>query len=281
MRSLEAGDRGGGAVHDYDTFDGQRLAYWHWPVERPHASLVYVHGIESHGGWFDATARRLVAQGVEVFAPDRRGSGHNWLGRGHCRAYEHLLLDLWLFVCTVAPERPVHLLGLSWGAKLAFAFAHDYPECVASLILVTPGMWPRVGLAPRDQWRVFWRWVRNTHTRLPVPLAPELFSAEPQVRHYIDADPQRLVAATPAFLWESRRLDTRVRRYRSCPVPVTCILSRPDRIIDTPRTQAWFGELTAPLSHTTIHEAGHALQLECPALLAADVLRWIAELPAE
>lgn len=263
-------------IRDYVTFDGQRLAYHLWAARRPRATLVYLHGIESHGGWFADTARLLAEDGITVYAPDRRGSGQNWLGRGHCRAFEHLLADLLLFVRHIAPPAPVHLLGLSWGAKVAFLFAQQYPERLASLVLLTPGIWPRPTLAPRDQLRVLWRWVRNDMRRLPVPLAPDLFSDVPTVRHRIEADPQRVVAATPAFFWESRRLDRRVRAASSCPVPVCCILSRPDRIVDTPRTERWMAELTAPRSRTRIHDAGHALQLECPAVLAGDLRDWIA-----
>ncbi len=267
-------------THDYVTFDGQHLAYHHWPAPSPRATLVYLHGIESHGGWFEDTAQRLTEQRVEVYAPDRRGSGANWLGRGHCRAYEHLLVDLRLFLQHVAPRAPVHLLGLSWGAKVAFLFAQEDPGALASLVLVTPGIWPRTTLSRGDQLRVLWRWLRNDQRRLPVPLAPELFSERAAVRARIEADPQRVVAVTPALLWESRRLDRRVRRARACPVPLCCILSRPDRIIDTPRTEAWVAQLTAPQTRTTIHEAGHALQLECPAALADDLLEWIAAVPA-
>lgn len=260
---------------DFVTFDGQRLAYRHWPAVDPHATVVYLHGIESHGGWFDATAQLLVRSQVEVYAPDRRGSGRNRLGRGHCRAYEHLLLDLFMFLRRVPPSAPVHLLGLSWGGKVAMAFAQHYPEALASVILLTPGVWPSRTLDGRAQWQVLWRWLRNDLRRLPIPLTPELFSDVPEVQAYIAEDSQRVVAVTAAFYWESRRLDRVVQPMRHCAVPVCGILSRPDRIINTPRTDAWLAQLTAPLTRTTIHDAGHALQLECPAVVADDVLDWI------
>lgn len=267
-------------VADYETFDGQRLAYRHWATPgSPYPPLVYVHGIESHSGWFHRAAGELAALGVEVYAVDRRGSGQNWLGRGHCRAYEHLLVDLVVFLRDVVGAPRVHLLGLSWGAKLAFVFARDYPERLASLILLTPGIWPRVGLAPAERRRVAWRWLRNRQTRMRVPLRPDLFSEMPMVRHAIDVDPQRLTAVTPAFYWETRRLDRLVQPASRCPVPLYAVLSRHDRIVDTPHTERWLAQLTAPRKRTTILDAGHAIQLERPASLAADLHRWIADAP--
>lgn len=49
------------------------------------------------------------------------------------------------------PERPVYLLGESFGAVLALAVAHAKPDLVDRLVLVNPAtsyensIWPRVG----------------------------------------------------------------------------------------------------------------------------------------
>ena len=49
------------------------------------------------------------------------------------------------------PDRPVYLLGESFGAVLALAVAHDKPDLVDRLVLVNPAtsyeksIWPRVG----------------------------------------------------------------------------------------------------------------------------------------
>ena len=51
------------------------------------------------------------------------------------------------------PERPVYLLGESFGAVLALAVAHDKTDLVDRLVLVNPAtsyeksIWPRLGPA--------------------------------------------------------------------------------------------------------------------------------------
>ena len=64
---------------------------------------------------------------------------------GICRAYLEQEVDV------DKPERPVYLLGESFGAVLALAVAHDKPDLVDRLVLVNPAtsyeksIWPRVG----------------------------------------------------------------------------------------------------------------------------------------
>ena len=58
--------------------DGVRLHLLRWrsapsPLS---AVVVFLHGIASHAGWFGETATDLSRQGVEVYGPDRRGSGY-------------------------------------------------------------------------------------------------------------------------------------------------------------------------------------------------------------
>src|SRR5687767_8737669 len=69
--------------------DGVTLHYRTWtPVGRPpEASLLFLHGIASHGAWFAGTAVHLAERGIAVYAPDRRGSGLSGGPRGHVASY--------------------------------------------------------------------------------------------------------------------------------------------------------------------------------------------------
>ncbi len=60
--------------------------YVHNPSEGSKATaVVYLHGIQSHPGWFVGSAAALAARGHPVFQPTRRGSGDNRLDRGPSR----------------------------------------------------------------------------------------------------------------------------------------------------------------------------------------------------
>jgi alpha-beta hydrolase superfamily lysophospholipase len=71
-------------IRVYEAADGYRLHYRHWqPERRTRGRIVYLHGIQSHGGWFTASSERLCKAGFEVLFVDRRGSGFNTQQRGH------------------------------------------------------------------------------------------------------------------------------------------------------------------------------------------------------
>ncbi len=64
--------------------DGTPLALHSWrPVEPTEATtlLFYVHGIQSHAGWYDHTCTALSRAGYQVYFLDRRGEGGGVEGR--------------------------------------------------------------------------------------------------------------------------------------------------------------------------------------------------------
>ncbi|TKJ44787.1 hypothetical protein CEE35_06730, partial [Candidatus Aerophobetes bacterium Ae_b3b] len=94
-----------------------------------------LHGVQSHSGWYIGSAERLARAGVAVIAPDRRGSGMNSNNRGDTPNYRVLLEDVRRTVVEARrlfPGRPPHLAGISWGGKLATAFALRYRHLLRS-----------------------------------------------------------------------------------------------------------------------------------------------------
>ncbi|MBI3461518.1 MAG: alpha/beta fold hydrolase, partial [Planctomycetes bacterium] len=137
-----------GTVESYEAADGYRLHYRHWqPAESPRARVVAIHGIQSHSGWYLHSSSRMCEAGFEVFFLDRRGSGLNPDQRGHADNFHILLDDLVLFISRVRvqePRRPVVLIGISWGGKLATAIAKDHPQLIDAVALACPGLFPKI-----------------------------------------------------------------------------------------------------------------------------------------
>jgi acylglycerol lipase len=65
--------------------DGVELAYRVFPADdgEPRGTIVYLHGIQSHGAWYVETAAELARRGYSVYLTDRRGSGLSEGPRGH------------------------------------------------------------------------------------------------------------------------------------------------------------------------------------------------------
>ena len=122
------------------------------PARRVGRPVLYLHGIQSHGGWFANSATVRANRGFPVLLPDRRGSGANGVDRGHVASVGRALDDGQTLLAASAdlfhPAEPVHVLGVSWGGKWGLGLAAEFPDRVASLILSTPGLYAHQTLGP-------------------------------------------------------------------------------------------------------------------------------------
>ena len=264
--------------------DGVRLHHLHWRSGKspPSAAVVFLHGIASHAGWFSETATDLNRHGVEVYGLDRRGSGRSGGPRGHLDRYERALDDVEQLVRLVAvehPQIPVFLAASSWAAKLGVVYAAQRAGPLSGLLLLGPGLLPRVSLAP---WRralvVTGHLVRPT-ARLPIPLTPELYTANPPYRDFIRADSLRLLEATTQFYWQTARLDRRRGRDTArLQLPVLLLQGEADQMVDVPATRRWFDGLGGQRSSYRAYPgAGHTLDFEPDRTrYLEDLLAWLS-----
>jgi hypothetical protein len=80
--------------------------------------------------------------------------------------------------------------------------------------------------------------------RLPIPLTPELYTANPPYVDLIQTDPLRLLEATAQFFWETARLDRRRRRGSGrLRLPLLDLQGQDDKMMDAPKTRRWFARL--------------------------------------
>jgi len=254
-----------------------------WLPPSPRGSVLYLHGIQSHGGWFEASARAMVEAGYAVLLPDRRGSGRNEVDRGHAPSAKRLLRDTVeclneLHVRT-GLERS-HVVGVSWGGKVALSMQRYQPSRLASVTLVAPGLFPQVDLPTSQKAKVVWSCVTRGRTLFDIPLRdPELFTANPDRQRYIREDKLSLHKTTSGFLMASRKLD----RYAlsvarvSDGVPIKLFLAGEDRIINNDRTRAFVEGLSWPRVEVTAYPgAHHTLEFETdPTGYFKDAVTWL------
>jgi alpha-beta hydrolase superfamily lysophospholipase len=234
-----------GQLQHYQASDGVQLAYHHWAVQDPRGAVVYLHGIQSHAGWYTASCERLQAEGFEVLFVDRRGSGVNEAGRGDARHYRVLIDDLASLVeqrIERVAGRPRVLIGLSWGGKLAVGLTKIRPDLVDALALVCPGLFPQVAPPLRQRLAIGLCAVVRPRRLFDIPLSdPALFTDNPAQRRYIAEDPLSLRRATARLLAASVKLDWFLRDApEQIHVPSILYQAGRDRIVDNDRTRAYF-----------------------------------------
>ena len=278
-------------IRTYTASDGYRLHYRHWePAGSPRATVVALHGIQSHSGWFTYSSGRLARAGVEVCFLDRRGSGMNETARGHVVHHERLIEDVVQFLGDILdrtqapPVVPLILLGVSWGGKLATVTAARRPDLMDGLALLYPGLRARV----RTRWHQSLRlslaeWLGIREKRVRVPLVDAaLFTAEPRWQQMIRDDPLALHDVTVSFLLANRDLD---RELPACPAAIHCpllvMLAGRDEIIDTPATMSFLRQFaTQNLSLVEYPDARHTLEFEPDRdTFIDDLIVWLGKVP--
>jgi alpha-beta hydrolase superfamily lysophospholipase len=276
-----------GAVRTFRTSDHYDCHYRHYALEgSPRADVVCLHGIQSHGGWYEHSCHRLREAGFAVWFLDRRGSGLNLEARGDAPSFGRLLDDVAEFCRTFAvggdPARrrvPLFLSGVSWGGKLAVGLLRRHPGLVDGLVLLCPGFFPQVGVPLARRLGIVGTRLVAPSTLFPIPLnEPELFTQTPRWLDFLRADPLALHQATARFLVESVRLDRYLRRaVRHVTVPMLLLLAGCDRIIRNDRTQRYFHRFpTRDKNVITYPEAHHTLEFEPdPERFIAEQVRWL------
>jgi alpha-beta hydrolase superfamily lysophospholipase len=288
--TVPAGAQAAGAftLETFTAGDGYRWRYRRYPAAgTERARVVGLHGIQSHGGWYEHSCGRLAAAGLGVAFLDRRGSGLNEQARGDAPSFRRLLDDIAEFLRAErpAPGRPVFLMAISWGGKLAVALQRRHPGLVDGLMLLCPGLRPRVGPSRRQRLGILWSRLVAPGRLFPVPLDdPELFTATPRWQQFLRDDPLSLRRATARFLVESVRLDLYLRwAPKHVRVPTLLLLAGQDRIVDNARTRTFVGRFAATDKRVIEYpEAHHTLEFEpSPDRHLDDLLSWLAgHLPA-
>lgn len=257
----------------------------------PRGELVFVHGIQSHAGWYEHSCTRFSQAGYRVSFLDRRGAGMNTAARGDARGgFRRLVDDLAEFLTALprtAPRGhsvarlPVFLGAISWGGKIAAALERRHPGLIDGLVLFCPGFVSRIRPSLGQRMLILLCRLVCPSKRFAIPLSdPELFTANPRWLAFLRDDPLRLHQATARLLVESARLDGYLRFVpKYVHVPVLLLLAENDRIIHNAKVRAFVDRFATP-DKQVIEYAGahHTLEFEPdPDRFIGDVVGWLAK----
>lgn len=284
------------SIETFRAGDGYDWCYRRYlPAGESRAEVVCIHGIQSHGGWYEHSCDTMARAGYTVTFIDRRGSGLNEAARGDAPGFRRLIDDIaeylrslrgpetpaipGLGVPATRPPRPVFLLAISWGGKLAVALQRRHPGLIDGLALLCPGFFPLVRPPFLDRINIAWSRLVSPDRMFPVPLnEPGLFTASPRWQQFIRDDPLALREATARLLIESVRLDGYLRwTTRGIAVPVLLLLAERDRIINNSLTRR-FVQRFALGDRETIEYRGahHTLEFEPePERFLRDLTGWL------
>jgi alpha-beta hydrolase superfamily lysophospholipase len=129
--------------------DGTPLLVRHWavPQAEPWAAVVLVHGLAEHCGRYDHVGAQLARAGLDVHGFDLRGFGGSGGPRASVDRWSQLHDDLeerLVAVRSIAPGRPLVLLGHSMGGLIALGYVLDGRARPDLLVLSAPAISARI-----------------------------------------------------------------------------------------------------------------------------------------
>jgi alpha-beta hydrolase superfamily lysophospholipase len=128
---------------------GVEIMFYEWPVAEPKAVIQIAHGLGEHARRYDAMAATLNKAGFSVYADDHRGHGQTGLkqlenkqikrlgnlGPGGMAATYKQVADFSKLIKAESPNRPLVLLGHSWGSFIAQKIINKQSDVYDAVIL--------------------------------------------------------------------------------------------------------------------------------------------------
>jgi alpha-beta hydrolase superfamily lysophospholipase len=185
---------------------GVEIMFYEWPVAEPKAVIQIAHGLGEHARRYDAMAATLNKAGFSVYADDHRGHGQTGvkqlenkqikrlgnLGPGGMAATYKQVADFSKLIKAENPNRPLVLLGHSWGSFIAQKIINKYSDMYDAVILSGSALTMPGYLATGDFNKV-WK-------KLPGSTGYEWLSRDVEIQNKFVADPLTFLAAAAQVL---------------------------------------------------------------------------------
>ncbi len=264
------------------TRDGLTLSTYRLHVQaRGFEPVILIHGLADHSRSLPylTLGRFLAAQGFEVFAFDRRGSGRSGGRANYTASWDDLRDDLARFVDIVEDQcgRLPALAGLSFGGLQALDLALTSPESVHACVAMAPALdvsgaspWLRLILPVLAKW---WPTLN-----VDPGLDDSALVRDPEVCRAYRGDPRWLAHTTPALAVAALEAIERIHLCAaSITTPLLIIHGTADRVVPIHGTRSVFPRLGSP-DKTLVELPGafHALPIEAEGeQMASDIAGWL------
>lgn len=262
-------------IKSFRTQDGVSLYYKNWSSHDTAPCILYLHGLESHLGWFSNLAEFLNKNGMNIYAFDRRGSGLNKTAPGNFSS--HIFSDVKSFIDIIKkehPDSPLFLIGLCLGGKVAVNFFSLYPNLFNGLILMSPSLKNRLKFSLFDKLTI----LLAPRKSFKVPIEDDMFTQNRKYLDYIGKDPARLRYVSGRFLLDVANMDRSIKHAsRNIKLPTLLMLSGVDKIIDTDAVKRWFEKLPSGDKTIKVYKGYHHILTfeEKAEEVMEDIVNWI------
>ena len=188
-------------IRSFQDEQGIEIKFYEWPVAEPKAVVQIAHGLGEHARRYDQMAAVLNRAGFSVYADDHRGHGQTGLGQIERKQIKKLgnlgqggmdatfkqVLDFSKLIKSENPNKPLVLLGHSWGSFIAQKVINKSSDLYDAVVLSGSALTMPGYLATGDFNKV-WK-------KLPGSTGYEWLSRDVEVQKKFVADPLTFLAA--------------------------------------------------------------------------------------
>lgn len=265
--------------------DGVTLFYRSWQSPASAPTLVLLHGLGAHSGWFIDMGNELHARGLTVYAMDHRGFGRSGGPRGHVPSGAIYPRDITHFLQQTRARRsdsPLYILGHSMGGifalHVAAADAQAAQPLLAGMILLNPWIDNVGAVSPLAVARLLITGGLGSAKPFPVAGGPEAMTTNPEAVTMLTADTYWVRAESAAFLYQITRMRmASVAQAKRVRAPALVIQCEQDRSVVPAASRRAFDALaSADKTWKTYPDFAHDAEFEPErAVLDDDIAQWI------
>ncbi len=283
--ALEATQPQGYTTNTVTMSDGVKLFYRCWRDDATAPTLVLLHGLGAHTGWFIDMGNALHARGLTVYAVDHRGFGRSEGARGHVRNGAQYPRDITAFLREVHAQQPISplfILGHSMGAIFALYVASDEAaraeSPLAGVILMNPWIDDKTKVSPIAVANLVVSGMMGSARPFKVAGGTETMTTNPEAIAMLKGDPLWVRAQSASFLYQITRLRLGVMtRARQTRLPALVIQCEQDLAVVPSATRRMYDALaSADKTWKTYADFAHDVEFEPErAILDDDIAQWI------
>ncbi len=265
--------------------DGVKLFYRAWRGDETAPTLVLLHGLGAHTGWFIDMGNELHARGLTVYAMDHRGFGRSEGPRGHVRDGAVYLRDISAFLAEIHKRHaasPLFILGHSMGGIFALNVAADDSArerpLLAGVILMNPWIDDQSKVSPASVASLVVSGMLGSSRPFRGAGGVETMTTNPEARTMLGEDQRWVREQSASFLYQITRMRlgvmTRARRTR---LPALVIQCEKDLAVVPAATRRMYDALaSADKTWKSYPNFGHDAEFEPErAILDDDIAQWI------
>jgi alpha-beta hydrolase superfamily lysophospholipase len=258
------------------------IYYRFWRVGAPQ-TLLLMHGLGAHSGWFIDMGNEIAARGVNVYAIDHQGFGRSGGTRGHVEQWQTFLTDIDHLVDVIhqdVPNQPLFMLGHSMGGVFATHYASLHGDKLAGVILMNPWIADTTKLSLGRVLSILLGGMRGSDAvvRLPDTGETRAMTTNPEADKLLREDTYWVNMRTKAFYWQITQMRGQtLRRAKNITIPTLVLQADNDLAVTIPGTRKVYATIpSADKTYTNYPNYDHDSEFQPDRTrLDDDIVTWV------